>query len=548
MFQSFHLAGDGKLGGLVAPNDGQCHLNSTGFYDWSTLQDYPSLGHINHVAKENSVNVIWAVTSSHLSLYQGLTQLMTASVAGEISSDSSNVVELIQELYGKITTTVRVEDNSSESVSIHFTSDCNKKHSKRRKRCRNIPLGTPVEFTAHITLKECSKENQVITISPVGMEDQFVVEVEPICDCDCNIEGSDGYEYTSEYCNYHGNSICGECLCFDRPEQGDKFFGSNCECSGSHTNPLNPESTCRCEASACQPIIFTSYNYISRAPGAGPSSQLCSGRGSCDCGKCVCDKSNTTNIYGQFCECDDNSCDRSLSGLVCGGHGQCECGQCECDAGWTGPACDCRDDVTQCLSPDGQICSGHGECVCGQCKSCDDGYSGQFCSECQTCPDKCQSLKACVECLAFSSGDLMETFDEKKHEHQDFCFDNCELQFEYAERLSSDIPYEWVNCTHKNDSYCEYTFSYHLDTWSKNGPENVFLHLDKNREKAVCPVIIQPDYVGIIIGKMDSDLGFVTLSWFLCRDCWRNCSCGHAHHPPVEGVHHHHRQEGVCQV
>ena len=194
------------------------------------MQDYPSLGHINHVAREHSVNVIWAVTSSHLSLYQGLTKLMTASVAGEISSDSSNVVELIQELYGKITTTVRVEDNSSESVSIHYMSSFNKKHTKRRKRCRDIPLGTSVEFTAHITLKSCSQENQVVTISPVGMEDKFVVEVEPVCDCDCN---------------YQGNTICGECQCFDRPEQGDKFFGPHCECSGNHTNPLNPESTCR---------------------------------------------------------------------------------------------------------------------------------------------------------------------------------------------------------------------------------------------------------------------------------------------------------------
>ena len=209
------------------------------------MQDYPSLGHINHVARAHSVNVIWAVTSSHLSLYQGLTKLMTASVAGEISSDSSNVVELIQELYGKITTTVRVEDNSPESVSIHYMSSCNKKHTKRRKRCRDIPLGTSVEFTAHITLKSCSQENQVFTISPVGMEDNFVVEVEPVCDCDCNIEGSEGYEYTSEYCNYQGNTVCGECQCFDRPEQGDKFFGQHCECSGNHTNPLNPESTCR---------------------------------------------------------------------------------------------------------------------------------------------------------------------------------------------------------------------------------------------------------------------------------------------------------------
>ena len=36
--QSFHMAGDGKLGGLVDPNDGQCHLNTSGFYDWSTVQ------------------------------------------------------------------------------------------------------------------------------------------------------------------------------------------------------------------------------------------------------------------------------------------------------------------------------------------------------------------------------------------------------------------------------------------------------------------------------------------------------------------------------
>ena len=63
------MAGDGKLGGLVDPNDGRCHLNSSGFYDWSTVQDYPSLGHIAHVARENSVNIIWAVTSAHINLY-----------------------------------------------------------------------------------------------------------------------------------------------------------------------------------------------------------------------------------------------------------------------------------------------------------------------------------------------------------------------------------------------------------------------------------------------------------------------------------------------
>ena len=35
----------------------------------SLFSDYPSLGHIAHVARENSVSVIWAVTSAHISLY-----------------------------------------------------------------------------------------------------------------------------------------------------------------------------------------------------------------------------------------------------------------------------------------------------------------------------------------------------------------------------------------------------------------------------------------------------------------------------------------------
>ena len=94
--QSFHIAGDGKLGGLVDPNDGRCHLNSSGFYTKSREQDYPSLGHIASVARQNSVNIIWAVSSKHINLYTSLTDIIKASHAGTISSDSSNIVELIQ--------------------------------------------------------------------------------------------------------------------------------------------------------------------------------------------------------------------------------------------------------------------------------------------------------------------------------------------------------------------------------------------------------------------------------------------------------------------
>ena len=48
----FHYAGDGKLGGIVKPNDGNCHLNSKGlnfylneciyFSPTKRLEDVPS--------------------------------------------------------------------------------------------------------------------------------------------------------------------------------------------------------------------------------------------------------------------------------------------------------------------------------------------------------------------------------------------------------------------------------------------------------------------------------------------------------------------------
>jgi integrin beta 1 len=102
--QSFHIAMDGKLGGLVTPNDGKCHLNETGYYTYSTVQDYPSIGHINYIAKENSVNIIWAVTEDKYTLYQGLSQVVSGSSAGVLSADSSNIVDLVRQQYEAITT------------------------------------------------------------------------------------------------------------------------------------------------------------------------------------------------------------------------------------------------------------------------------------------------------------------------------------------------------------------------------------------------------------------------------------------------------------
>uniref|UniRef100_A0A915ESX8 Integrin beta n=1 Tax=Ditylenchus dipsaci TaxID=166011 RepID=A0A915ESX8_9BILA len=48
----FHYAGDGRLAGITTPNDGQCHLDTDGYYDKSTEQDYPSIALLHQKIKE----------------------------------------------------------------------------------------------------------------------------------------------------------------------------------------------------------------------------------------------------------------------------------------------------------------------------------------------------------------------------------------------------------------------------------------------------------------------------------------------------------------
>ena len=95
----FHFAGDGKLAGIVEPNDGVCHLNSQRRYTHGLLQDYPSIGEINYKITQNNVNLIFAVVKDQAALYKNLSELIEGSFVGELDEKSDNIVKLVVDIY-----------------------------------------------------------------------------------------------------------------------------------------------------------------------------------------------------------------------------------------------------------------------------------------------------------------------------------------------------------------------------------------------------------------------------------------------------------------
>ncbi|XP_030054041.1 integrin beta-7 [Microcaecilia unicolor] len=374
---TFHMAGDGKLGGIYMPSDGKCHLNKDGIYQNSNLYDYPSVGHLAHVLSASNIQPIFAVTSTTLAPYQELSELIPKSVVGELKDDSSNVVHLISDAYNNLSSTINLEHlQLPPEIQIWYDSHCGstKLVNKTRGECSNVKIKEMVNFTVSVEAKKqmCQQQSHGFKIKALGFNEELFVEVEMVCDCAC---GDD--EQNSEHCSGgNGTFSCGVCSC------RKNRLGKLCECEQKEHQDSDLEASCR-----------------------NNSSQLCSGKGRCECGQCIC---NSNNYHGQFCECDDTSCERH-NGLLCGGedHGSCSCGICICNANYTGTACECSLDTSQCTK-DGVVCSGHGRCECNKCK-CHDGYFEKLCTQCPDCMTPCQIHKNCTECKAFDTGPLRDT-------------------------------------------------------------------------------------------------------------------------------------------
>ncbi|XP_013925223.1 PREDICTED: integrin beta-6 isoform X2 [Thamnophis sirtalis] len=431
-----HFGMDSKLAGIVIPNDGKCHLDQQNEYSMSTVLEYPTLGQLIEKIVQNNILLIFAVTKQQVHLYQQYADLIPGATVGTLQHDSGNVLQLIIDAYKSLRSEIELEVlGDTDGLKLDFTAICSQGSAfPHQKKCSHIKVGEQVTFNVTFSLSPsaCGEGRRKVLIKATGLNEALEIEIQPKCSCRCQKEA----EVNNSKCNYgNGSFECGVCVC------NPGYMGPDCKCS--EKDALSTGS--------CKSL---------------PEQILCSGRGDCYCGQCICHLSAYGNIYGPYCECDDFSCGR-FRGLVCGGNGNCACGQCNCHHGWTGEYCNCTTDTKSCISNNGVICSGRGKCVCGKCVCTNPGVSGNVCEKYPTYDDLCNSKWSCVECY-LASADLL---------HQEDCAEKCKLvdaMISHDEDITED---KWVRCVLQGKNESVITF---LMTTNEQG--KVIIHNIKQKD------------------------------------------------------------------
>lgn len=267
--------------------------------------------------------------------------------------------------------------SGKKPVELDIQSDCKNKKSKGHKFvCKKVKKGRQVTFELTTHLKTCQgkrRSGRYKIIVKIGKSKKIIqVEARYVCHCKV-LENKKKCFYNSRRNLLEGQCVVQATVTEEIPP------------------PMEPQIPDRgwCPLSVDQARLQCINN-------GDIESEVCSGNGQCECGKCKCNNL----YYGDFCECSDHTCPR-FKGFLCGGpsRGKCGCGKCECADGHTGNNCGCPTTNTTCLASDGSLCNNAGFCICGAC-TCQKSYTGSRCEDCPTCTLSCDRFKQCAECLA----------------------------------------------------------------------------------------------------------------------------------------------------
>uniref|UniRef100_A0A669R593 Integrin subunit beta like 1 n=1 Tax=Phasianus colchicus TaxID=9054 RepID=A0A669R593_PHACC len=204
-----------------------------------------------------------------------------------------------------------------------------------------------------------------------------------------------------------------------------------------------------------------------------PGGPLCSGRGRCDCGVCICQVTEAGKYYGPLCECQDWVCE-IYDGKVCAGHGKCDCGKCKCDEGWYGEACQypttCnltrKKSNEMCKNSQDIICSGAGTCQCGRCKCVNSGGSGLVYGKFCECDDReCIDDETEEICTGHGQCYCGNCYCEAGW-HGDKCEFQCDITpWEIKKRCTSP---DGKICSNRGVSFMHFFYTYSYNCFCEN--------------------------------------------------------------------------------
>nr|XP_020140288.1 LOW QUALITY PROTEIN: integrin beta-2-like [Microcebus murinus] len=204
----FHFAGDGKLGAILTPNDGRCHLEDN-MYKSSNAFDYPSVGQLAHKLAESNIQPIFAVTKRMVKTFEvsGVGVLVRPPV-GAFPNDSSNVAQLIKAT-NKLSSRVFLEHGAlPDTLRVTYDSFCSNGVTitgQPRGDCDGVQINVPITFQVKVTATKCIQE-QTFVIRPLGFPDTVTVRVLPQCECQCRDQSQE-----RSLCQGKGSLECGVC-------------------------------------------------------------------------------------------------------------------------------------------------------------------------------------------------------------------------------------------------------------------------------------------------------------------------------------------------
>ncbi|XP_074543787.1 integrin beta-8 [Halichoeres trimaculatus] len=431
--QPSHLALDSRLAGIVIPHDGLCHLENN-VYTGSTRMDHPSIGQLSDKLLENNIYSLFAVEKQQYQWYEELVRLLPGSYLGKLGLfQAPNLIELVVDAYkrllSEVSVAVAVEDWAVSRYWVSVSPICPDGSTAKDQSCSGVQPNQTVYFNISIGLNSCptgvEDEDVTVWIRPVGYNESTVVRIHSKCGCSCG---------PAKHCHDDSQSACSGIQ--------DGLSKEQRMAHGTNKN-LNRDSNWNCKAEG--------------------SDVDCSGRGECECGRCVCEQSRLGTVFGKYCEQDDFSCPYE-GGLLCGGRGVCVSGECLCKDSWTGDSCSCPVSTATCQSASGSVCSGRGRCVCGECVCDDPQFSGDFCERHLARQSTCQSYWKCVGC---------HVSHRLTQDEAGLCNSTCPHFVGYIDDISGQSKETGVQCMYINKDSCHYRFL----TSSQSGQTQLYMDL-----------------------------------------------------------------------